>query len=328
MSVPLRHADLEPHYSDFDAEERYEDAFALSPHERIGGPVSESGSVSEVSDALAWSISFAIIVCAGWVLINQPANWPSWVSDITGHALAALGQSANASNPALPARHPIETASTGAPHEPAQPSTPALPPAVSPSPSPPVSPEPAAASSPPKSENATPAVASKPESPSADKPAVTHEPVTAMTGKDDARDGVDDNASDPPPREKGVHDTETSDLPAARLERPTPHDRIEARAESVGLHPGLSHAVLARFSSVDFRNARKAIDTAIARTPDNGVFIWPRRREPGRALFRVHFVAGAGPDCRRYVVTVTMNGWTTTALPMEKCGVPRVTAQR
>lgn len=325
MSVPLRHADLEPDYSVFDAEERYEDAFALSPHERIGGPVSERGSVSEASDALAWSISVAIVVCAGWVLINQPANWPSWVSDITGHALAAVGDSADAPKPA---QHPIETASTGALHGPAQPSTPAPPPAVSPSPSPPVSPESAAASSPRKPANATPAVASTSESPAADQQAVTHEPVTATTDKDDARDDVDDNASDPPPREKAGHDTETSDLPAARLERPTPHDRIEARAESVGLHPGLSHAVLARFSSVDFRNARKAIDTAIARTPDNGVFIWPRRREPGRALFRVHFVAGAGPDCRRYVVTVTMNGWTTTALPMEKCGVRRVTAQR
>jgi hypothetical protein len=324
MSVPLRHADLEPRYSAFEEDDGYEDAFALSPQERIGGPVSESVLGAEARNALAWSISVAIIMCAGWVLINRPANWPSWISNIAGHALAAVGDSADAPKPT---QHLIETASTGAPQGPAQPSIPAPPPAVSPSPSPPVLSEPRAAS-PPQPADANAAAAAKPESSAADKPAIAHEPVTAIADKDDARDDVDDPASDPPSRRKVMHDGEASDLAPARLEQPKPRDSIEARAESVGLHPGLSHAVLARFSSVDFRNAQKAIDTAIARTPDNGVFIWPRRREPSRALFRVHFVPGAGPDCRRYVVTVTMNGWTTTALPMEKCGIRRVTAQR
>jgi hypothetical protein len=327
MSVPLRHADLEPRYSAFDADDRDEDAFALSPNERIGGPVSESVLGAEASNALAWSISVAIIVCAGWVLINRPASWPSWVSHITERALAAVDQRASTPQPTPPAQHPIETASTGAPYGPPQPSTPAPLPVASTSPSPPVSPKPPAAS-PPKLGDATAAAATKPEASAADKLSAAHEPVTAIADKDDAGDDADDTASDTPSRRKVMHDTEASDLPAARLERPKPRDRIEARAESVGLHPGLSHDVLARFSSVDFRNAQKAIDTAIARTPDNGVFIWPQRREPGRALFRVHFVPGAGPDCRRYVVTVTMNGWTTTALPMEKCGVRRVTAQR
>jgi hypothetical protein len=31
-------------------------------------------------------------------------------------------------------------------------------------------------------------------------------------------------------------------------------------------------------------------------------------------------VQGAAPACRRYVVTITKDGWLTTALPMEKCG--------
>jgi hypothetical protein len=105
-------------------------------------------------------------------------------------------------------------------------------------------------------------------------------------------------------------------------------DRVQQRAESVGLNPELSRAVLARFSAADYRNARVAIQTAMTRTPDNGVFIWPRQRRPGQALFKVHFVPGAGPDCRRYVVSVTMNGWTTTAPPMEKCGIGRNIAGR
>ena len=327
MSVPLRHADLEPRYSAFDADDRDEDAFALSPQERIGGPVAESVLGAEASNALAWSISVAIIMCAGWVLINRPANWPSWISHVAGQALAAVDQRAGTPQPPPPVQHPIETASTGAPYGPPQPSTPAPLPVASTSPSPPVSPK-SPAASPPQPADANAAAAAKPESSVAGKPAVAHEPVTAIADKDDARDDVDDPASDPPSRRKVMHDGEASDLAPARLERPKPRDSIEARAESVGLHPGLSHAVLARFSSVDFRNAQKAIDTAIARTRDNGVFIWPRRREPSRALFRVHFVPGAGPDCRRYVVTVTMNGWTTTALPMEKCGIRRVTAQR
>jgi hypothetical protein len=58
----------------------------------------------------------------------------------------------------------------------------------------------------------------------------------------------------------------------------------------------------------------------VAKTPDNDVFVWPKQRKPELALFRVHFVPGAAPTCRRYVVTVTKDGWSTTAPPMEKCG--------
>lgn len=105
-------------------------------------------------------------------------------------------------------------------------------------------------------------------------------------------------------------------------------DPYQARAEAVGLNPSLSRIVLARFSAADLRNARYAIETAIAKTPDDGVFVWPRQRKPSEALFKVYFVAGAAPDCRRYVVGVTMSNWTTTALPMEKCGVSRVAATK
>ena len=97
-------------------------------------------------------------------------------------------------------------------------------------------------------------------------------------------------------------------------------DPYQRRASAVGLHPDLSRALLARLSPADFRNAGVAIETAVAKTPDAGTFVWPRQRRPELALFQVHFVPGAAPDCRRYVVTVTKDRWSTTALPMERCG--------
>ncbi|AGK57271.1 hypothetical protein HYPDE_27958 [Hyphomicrobium denitrificans 1NES1] len=140
-------------------------------------------------------------------------------------------------------------------------------------------------------------------------------------------------SEDPPATKSESADASTDDgtqdaaAPSAKQVSTPPRDPYQARAEAAGLNPGISHALLMRFSSTDFRNARVAIESAVAKTPDNGVFIWPRQRKPGEALFKVHFVEGAGPDCRRYVVSVTMNNWTTTALPMEKCGVPRVVSR-
>src|SRR5262245_40874649 len=99
-----------------------------------------------------------------------------------------------------------------------------------------------------------------------------------------------------------------------------PTDPHQARAVAVGLHPELSRVLLARLSPDDYRNAGIAIQRAVAETPDNGVFVWPRQRKPELALFQVRFVAGAAPDCRRYVVSITKDGWLTTALPMERCG--------
>lgn len=119
---------------------------------------------------------------------------------------------------------------------------------------------------------------------------------------------------------------QTSDPPTESGHDTAAHDSYRARAEAAGLNPDISRSLLMRFSSNDFRNVRIAIDRAVAKTPDGGVFVWPRRRKPKDALFQVKFVEGAGPDCRRYVVTVTMDNWTTTAPPMEKCGVPKIAA--
>jgi hypothetical protein len=98
-----------------------------------------------------------------------------------------------------------------------------------------------------------------------------------------------------------------------------PNNPLQARAVSIGLHPGVSAALLERMSDGDYRNAAYAIATALAETPDTGTFVWPTRRRPDHALFTVKFVSGAPPECRRYVVTVTKDNWLTTALPMEHC---------
>ncbi|MGE5266089.1 MAG: hypothetical protein ACM3L9_01870 [Deltaproteobacteria bacterium] len=100
-------------------------------------------------------------------------------------------------------------------------------------------------------------------------------------------------------------------------------DRKQKRAAAIGLHPGVSAVLLSSMSDADFRNAAQAIRKALAEAADTDKFIWPRQGSPKLARFQVHFVPSAGPDCRRYVVTVVKNGWTTTAPPMEKCGIPK-----
>ncbi len=98
-----------------------------------------------------------------------------------------------------------------------------------------------------------------------------------------------------------------------------PSDPYQVRAAAVGLHPDLSRALLARLSPADYRNAGIAIKNAFE-AAETAVYVWPRQRKPEEALFKVRFVPGAAAGCRRYVVTVTKDGWLTTAPPMEKCG--------
>lgn len=125
-------------------------------------------------------------------------------------------------------------------------------------------------------------------------------------------------------------DVSTDTAPAEPLPPPAVDrsDPQQVKALAAGLHPGLSHVLLTALTAADYRNAAHAITTAIAETPDTGIFIWPRQRQPEQAVFEVHFVAGAASGCRRYVVTVTKDGWSTTALPMERCGVTGAAANR
>jgi hypothetical protein len=118
--------------------------------------------------------------------------------------------------------------------------------------------------------------------------------------------------------------TETPESPPERLPPPIidTSDPLQVRAAAVGLHPELSRAVLEKLSSEDFRNAGIAIRSALAQTSD-APLTYPAKRAPEQALFRVHFAAGAPPECRRYIVTVTKDRWASTALPMESCGPAR-----
>ncbi|MGQ0456449.1 MAG: hypothetical protein ACT4OU_05240 [Hyphomicrobium sp.] len=131
--------------------------------------------------------------------------------------------------------------------------------------------------------------------------------------------GSDAGVSAPPP---------TADPMAAVQPLPPvvvdPSDPYQKRALAVGLHPDLSRVLLSKLTPDDYRNASVAIKTAIAETADDAVFTYPRQSKPDRAQFEVKFVPGVSADCRRYVVTVTKDRWSTTALPMEKCGVPPV----
>src|SRR5690606_17354907 len=119
-----------------------------------------------------------------------------------------------------------------------------------------------------------------------------------------------------PDEEGSAGEPEAARLPPPRVD---PDDPYQKRALDVGLHPGLSRVLLERMSPADYRNAGIAIKKALDQSND-AVVVWPSRRKPELALFRVRFVPGAAPDCRRYVVTITKDGWTTTALPMENCG--------
>jgi hypothetical protein len=130
-------------------------------------------------------------------------------------------------------------------------------------------------------------------------------------------------APPPPPAEK----IEKAAKPA-NIEKPAPlpplpalTDPLQKRAEAVGLHPELSRALLQSLTATDFKNAAAAIKKAIAETPEDAVLVWPPQPKPGLARFRIHFVPGISAACRRYVVGVGKNGWLTTALPMERCGI-------
>jgi hypothetical protein len=122
-----------------------------------------------------------------------------------------------------------------------------------------------------------------------------------------------DAAVETPPQ-----NSEPAPLPEPQID---PGDPYQKRAAAIGLHPQLSRALLSSFSDADYRNAATAIRKALVEAADADKFIWPRQANSKRAVFQVHFVTGDRPDCRRYIVTVLMNGWTTTAPPMEKCGV-------
>ena len=123
------------------------------------------------------------------------------------------------------------------------------------------------------------------------------------------------------PEQAEARATELDTGPPEPLQPPTvdKDDLYQVKALAAGLHPGLSRTLLMRLTPEDYANAGLAVRKALTESKDGDVLIWPKQPAAGLAQFRVHFVRGA-PDCRRYVVAVSLDRWATTALPMEKCG--------
>lgn len=127
--------------------------------------------------------------------------------------------------------------------------------------------------------------------------------------------------SDGPPRSARQASAGAAPPPPDRLRPPQvdSSDPVQVRAASVGLHPRLPRELLNKLSPTDLHNADVAIRTAVAEAPDGVPFRHPARPWEDDATFVVRIVPGGARDCRRYVVTVVKEGWSTTAPPMETC---------
>jgi len=114
----------------------------------------------------------------------------------------------------------------------------------------------------------------------------------------------------------------------AYAETPKPEEMVpddtpkRKTAIKAGLSPDLPNVLLTRLSESDLKNAAYAIKTALAKTPDDKSFAWPSKPSQTQALFEVRFVPGAAGGCRRYIVTVTKDRWTSTSSAIEKCTTP------
>ena len=290
VTVSARYQDYQPAYNAYDAD-GISAHLELSADDRITPP--RRGRAARWVRRIILLLTLAL--GGGWISqLEDKAAWWAWLQTEAVSMASAIESRVRSPAPDAPAA-PIETpaAAPVADPEPAAKSAPPWPP---PLPAPRlVSNEPAAAAA----------------SPSVPAPATPPSPITT--------------ASLPAP----AGSTGKSDGPSAYA--PAKSQTVEPyqkRAEAAGLHPELSRALLERLSPTDYRNADVAIKTAMAETADTGVFVWPRQRRPDLALFEVRFVSGAARDCRRYVVSILKDGWATTAMPMEKCGVRRRTARR
>lgn len=222
-----------------------------------------------------------IIVAIGWTAFATHATWRPWLAMSLIKIRSELTKTQRHSEPTTAAALPAPIEPLAEIREVAE---------ITGTTSPPPQPTPAPA---------TPEPARKDSSP----------PVTAPAEEDITTSSIGQH----PPSEPAA-----APLPEPE---PDPTDPQQKRAAAIGLHPRVSQVVLASLSDTDFSNARTAIRKALAEAADTDKVIWPRNADKQHAVFQVHFVAGAARPCRRYIVTIVKNGWTTTAPPMEKCGV-------
>lgn len=269
----------------------------LSPGERVCPPHYRSRSAA----ALRGLVLLLGIAAGCWMLLNDRASWPWWLDAATDLSRIERwltepdGQFASAVEGARsPAYEGSAAAPAGDPGEEIEPDRLAPAKAI-------------AAMAPARAESAADVV-------TLDR---AHEAADRLEA------GPAEDLAALPDVQRPVGEQDAARLPPPEVD---PDDPYQKRAVAVGLHPGLSRVVLERMSPADYRNAGIAIRKALRQSKDAEV-VWPRQRTPELALFRVRFVTGAAPGCRRYVVTITKVGWTTTALPMENCGAATASPQ-
>jgi hypothetical protein len=148
------------------------------------------------------------------------------------------------------------------------------------------------------------------------------EPAAPLAPIEQVATPAQDEKSSPASSEKLV----TGSVGSAYEETPAPaaepQDKSPKRAHAIaaGLSPDLPNVLLTRLSEGDLKNAGYAVKTALAKTPDDASFAWPPKPSQQQALFEVRFAPGAPQGCRRYIVTVTKDRWSSTSAAMEKCG--------
>jgi len=269
---------------------------------------------SRMAAVLRGILFLLVIVGVGWVLVVDRASWSEWLTAAFNQSNGLIEQARAPSEPQAPSE--LNEAVTRF----AKSSVPSF---DQPS-SEPVVPEkqalPETEQSPPSTDIAAeaPKEQKAPKEEEGPKEVESREIVTinATESEEDETEEVSETAS--LPRSAGERESSRpARLPPPRVD---PDDPYQKRAISVGLHPGLSRVLLERMSPTDYRNAGIAIQRALGNPDNSATVIWPRQRSPEEALFRVRFVPGAPQGCRRYVVTITKDGWTTTAPPMESCG--------
>ena len=245
-------------------------------------------------------VMLSTLLGAGWGTYTDPTLWPrgwtivspyaSLVIDAAGNAISSATPSSPVPNTQNAARLPDNSRSEDDTKA-SEAKTPGNP---TPAPRPVLPAAPA---------EATPATASEPlQKAATDQPTSKTATAAPATGPGDAYTA-----------------------PPARTSADEPNRR---RAEAAGLHPDLSPAILQRLTDADYKSAATAIRKALSEVDDDGVIIWPEKPRAERALFQISFVPGAATDCRRYIVAIAKDGWRTTALPVEKCGVKRVTTRK
>ena len=272
----------------------------VQPSDRVGPPLARRRGKLIVRGGIV----MLSLAGAGWVYLDgdfMRATWAKASASAMELASSVLerrngGQASGPAEPRTQSTLPhVDPVSTAAATEPP--------------------PQPLPAASPPVLEAAAPSAAPAASS-------ATPTGVVIETPKVTREEAAAPDAAAAAPREPASPVTTPYTETPAQPAKPAALEPYQKRAVAAGLHPELSRVLLEKLSQTDYKNAGVAVEKAMAEKED-AVFIWPKQAKPGIAIYKIDFVTGAAPGCRRYVVTISKEGWLTTALPLEKCGHKR-----